>query len=294
MPHPSVAVVIPVHGRLPLTLRFIESFRQVRYAPYQLIIVDDGSPDDTTAVLAREHPEIILLRGDGNLWWAGATNLGVRFALEQGFDYVLTINNDAVVSTDFLERLVATAQDNPASIVGCRINYKEPVNRVWGVGGYTDWENTGFPLQLHDYGCEEREVLRRRPNPFPVELLTGCGTLVPVACYQDVGLYDARMFPQYHADAEFTLRAARQGYPPLVDLHAVIWNDEPQTCTVRNLLVPRSPWYWRPLLALHLRHCPSRYRFESMSRQFGDTIFNQIFRGSRLARLGHRLLRKTG
>jgi GT2 family glycosyltransferase len=149
-------------------------------------------------------------------------------------------------------------------------------------------------LQLYDYGRDEREVLACRPSPFPVQLLTGCGTLVPAACYRAVGLYDARMFPQYHADAEFTLRAARQGYRLLVDLHAVIWNDAAQTCVARNMFVPRSPWYWRPILALHLRHCPPRYRFESLSRQFGATLFNQLFRANPVARLGHRLLRRTG
>jgi GT2 family glycosyltransferase len=294
MPHPSVAVVVPVHGRLPLTLRFIQSFRRVHYPLYRLVVVDDGSPDDTATVLAREHPEVVVLRGDGNLWWAGATNLGVRFALDQGFDYVLTVNNDAVVSPEFLGRLVAAARANPGSVVGSRINYAEPPGRVWGVGGYTDWEDPGFPLRLYDHGRDEREVLARRLSPFPVELLTGCGTLVSADCYRTVGLYDARMFPQYHADSEFTLRAARHGYRILVDLHAVIWNDEPQTCTVRSMLVPRSPWYWRPILALHLRHCPPRYRFESLSRQFGETLFNQLFRSNRLARLAHRLLRRAG
>src|SRR5262249_14592512 len=112
--------------------------------------------------------------------------------------------------------------------------------------------------------------------------------------FREAGPPDRGTFPQSHAAAEFTLRAALQGYRLLVDLHAVLWNDEPQTCTLRNLLVPRSPWYWRPLLALHWRHCPPRYRFESLSRQLGETLFVQIFRGSRLARLGRRLLRPTG
>src|SRR5262245_43379861 len=100
MPNPSVAVVVPVHGRLPLTLRFIDSFRRVHYPHYRIVIVDDGSPDGTATTLAREHPDVVVLRGNGNLWWAGATNRGVRYALGQGFDYVLTVNNDAIVSPE--------------------------------------------------------------------------------------------------------------------------------------------------------------------------------------------------
>ena len=51
-----------------------------------------------------------ILQGDGNLWWSGATNLGVRYALEHGFAYVLTINNDSRVSPAFLSELVKTAR----------------------------------------------------------------------------------------------------------------------------------------------------------------------------------------
>ena len=81
MSNPAVAVVVPVHGRLPLTLRFLDSFQRLDYAPYEMIVVDDASPDDTASRLARDHPEVTVLHGSGNLWWTGATNLGVRYAL---------------------------------------------------------------------------------------------------------------------------------------------------------------------------------------------------------------------
>src|ERR1022692_2974038 len=102
MPGPNVAVVVPVYGRLAKTLRFIESFQRVEYDSYALVIVDDASPDGTGERLARDYPNVTVLRGNGHLWWTEGTNLGVRYALEQGFDYVLTINNDTCVSPDFL------------------------------------------------------------------------------------------------------------------------------------------------------------------------------------------------
>jgi GT2 family glycosyltransferase len=265
---PSVAVIVPVHGRLACTRRFLDSFEKVNYAARQIIVIDDGSPDDTARVLACEYPPVRVLSGDGNLWWAGATNLGVRHALRQGFDFVLTLNNDAVLTPNFLSCLVETATANPRSIVGSRINYLDPPDRVWGVGGYTSWcDGKRFPLQLYDYGVDERTVLERRRNPFEVELLTGCGSLIPTECYRTVGLYDRRMLPQYHADADFTLRARKHGYRILVDLRAVIYNDEPQTSGNRNFLFIGSPWYWKATLALHLRHCPKRHLAGSLARQ---------------------------
>ncbi len=214
---PKVAVVVPVHGRLPLTIRFLESFRQVAYRNAVVVLIDDRSPDDTADHLARHFPEVKVLQGDGKLWWAGGTNKGVRYALARRFPYVLTINNDAIVHPDFLGRLVETAEAHPGSIVGSRINFLDDPGKVWAIGGYTNWE-VHFILNLFDNDVAEEDVLERRSHPWPAEFLTGCGTLVPTGCYRKIGLYDERMCPQYHADSEFTLRAGSNGYRILVDL----------------------------------------------------------------------------
>jgi GT2 family glycosyltransferase len=265
MPSPRVAVVVPVHGRLPKTLRFIESFRRVEYDSYELVIVDDASPDDTAAVLARDHPGVTVLPGDGKLWWTGGTNLGVRYAFDHGFGYVLTINNDTCHRPDFLRHLVETAERHGRCIVGSRIHYLDPPGRVWGVGGASDWRR-GDIVGVRDRDADEAELLAR-PNPVEVELLTGCGTLVPTACYREVGLYDGRMFPHYHADSELTLRAARRGWRILVDLRAVVFVDESNPTWRKSLFWLGSPMYWRPLLAMHLRYCPRRLLVPSLTRQ---------------------------
>ena len=171
MPRPKVAVVVPVFGRLAKTLRFIESFQRVEYDNYEIVIVDDASPDGTAEALARDHPDVVVLPGDGKLWWTGGTNLGVRYALEKGFDYVLTINNDTSVRPDFLTHLVDTAERHGPCIVGSRIQYLDKPKRVWGVGGRTSWRQ-GVMVSVCDRDADEGELLSTRANPAEVELLT--------------------------------------------------------------------------------------------------------------------------
>jgi GT2 family glycosyltransferase len=264
-------VVVPVYNKIELTIRFLESFQQITYPNYSVIIVDDGSRDGTAEILHARFPEVIVLKGDGNLWWSGATNLGVMYALDLNYDYVLTINNDSRVNPDFLSRLVKTAQANPRSVVGSRINFLEEPTRVWGVGGRMEWRS-GIVLQLLGYGMEQKDVLAIAPSPWRVAALPGCGTLVPAQCYHEAGLYDARDFPQYHGDSEFTLRAADKGYRILVDVDAVVWNDARNTSPLkkgwRYFFSKRSPGYWRPMLAIHLQYCPSRFLFTSLWRQY--------------------------
>jgi GT2 family glycosyltransferase len=270
---PKVAVVVPVHNKIDLTVQFLESFAHVDYPHYQMIIVDDGSTDGTAEVVARNHPQVQVLHGDGSLWWAGSNNLGVQHALAQDVQYVLTINNDTRVDPAFLSYLVETAEANPKCIVGSRINFIDEPSKVWAVGSYMDWRN-GSIFHLSDHGCPEAQVLAQRPNPCPVEILTGCGTLVPVSCYREAGLYDDRHYPQYHADSEFILRATSVGYRALVDLRAVVWNDAGNTCA-RSIdsyydffFSRRSAVYWRPLLDIHLRYCPRRFLLSSLVRHY--------------------------
>jgi GT2 family glycosyltransferase len=110
---------------------------------------------------------------------------------------------------------------------------------------------------------------------LPTETLTGCGTLVPAACYREVGVYDAEHFPQYHADAEFVLRAARKGWRAFVQTRAVVANDVGNSGAdrVRNwaalVLSRRSAIHWRPILAIHLNYCPHRLRFRSAWQYYG-------------------------
>jgi GT2 family glycosyltransferase len=271
-----VAVVVPVHNKLPLTLRFLDSFAAVSYPHYEIVVVDDGSTDGTAEHLARHHPEVRVLPGTGELWWAGGTNRGVHYALSRRFDYVLTINNDTLVDPAFLGRLVATAEAHPRSLVGSRIQFLDEPQRVWSAGGWTNW-GPGFFVNLCEHSADEDDLLARRPNPMPAQLLTGCGALVPTACYRLIGVYDDRMCPQYHADAEFTLRAARQGWRIFVDLRAVVYNDVPNTCMIKSLLQKRSPWYWRPLLAIHLRYCPRGRLLKSLLRQYGEVLIDLYY-----------------
>jgi GT2 family glycosyltransferase len=266
-----VAVVVPVHNDLPRTARFLDSFAAVDYPNYSLVVVDDGSTDGTSDALAARYPRVVRLAGGGNLWWAGATNRGVRWALERGYDFVLTINNDTQVSPDFLRLLVAAARDNPKSIVGSRIDFLGRPGVVWALGAEMVWEK-GEIFHLRSRG---EYVPAGLHGVLPAEALTGCGTLVPAACYREVGYYDAEHFPQYHADAEFVLRAARKGWRALIETRAVVSNDVPNSAAdkVRNwagwVLSRRSAVYWRPLLAIHLRYCPHRLRLRSLWQYYG-------------------------
>lgn len=271
----SVAVVVPVHNRLELTKRFLQSFAKIEYPTFKFVIIDDGSTDGTADWLEQNYPLAVVLRGNGDLWWTGGTNVGVRYAIEHDFDFVLTINNDSIVEPTFLTCLVETAGTLPKTIVGsCLLQLADP-EYLWCLGGTMDWKK-GRPFR-HKHSLEPKSTTERLSQPFHTEVLTGCGTLVPTEVFRTVGLYDGRWFPQYHADSELVLRARRYGYDSVVDLHAVVYNDVKATWQRRSwsevFFSRRSPYYWRPILMAHFRYCPWWLIPISIIRLYGGTIY---------------------
>ena len=270
---PRVAVVIPVHNDVERTVRCLESLKRIRYANHTLIIVDDGSRDGTAEVLAERYPAVVVLPGSGSLWWAGATNRGVHYAVEHDYDFVLTLNNDTQVDQLFLNYLVEAASAHPRTIIGSRINFLEKPSCIWALGATMRWHN-GKIFHLLEQGEEASAARLREPVLRPVDTLTGCGTLIPVSCFRETGYYDARRFPQYHADAEFVLRAGRRGWRALVHIDAAVWHDADNTAAdtttqvVEQLLSRRSAAYLRPILAIHRDYCPPRLLVSSLAQYY--------------------------
>lgn len=75
--------------------------------PSTPVVIDNGSTDDTLAIIKDRHTEAVVFPQDHNLGFGQANNIGIRYALEHGADAVLLLNSDAALAPDALERLVA-------------------------------------------------------------------------------------------------------------------------------------------------------------------------------------------
>ena len=107
-----IFVIIPVYNRKNLTQGCLESLKQQNYRGFNVILVDDGSTDGTSEMVQLLYPDTILLKGDGNLWWAGSVNKGIRYALSvcQSDDYILTLNDDLIVPPVYISNLLSQKQ----------------------------------------------------------------------------------------------------------------------------------------------------------------------------------------
>lgn len=258
---PKVAAVVPIHNGREETLIFLESLTAVTYPGLTVVVVDDGSTDGSADAIVERFPQVTLIKGDGNLWWSGATNLGIRQALRQGIDYILTINNDNVVAPGFLEPLVAAAQSHPRSMVTAKMHAFEEQTHICSFGGIIDWRLG-----------EIRDRNNRRDNGgfdrlSDCDWLHGGSTLIPAAAFTEIGFFDSDNCPQYQGDTEFSLRAKKHGYRLLAEPQSIVYNKTTVSTGTEALdknsitaLLTRfnSPFYFRANYFLYRNYCPCR------------------------------------
>lgn len=220
----KAALVIPVHNRRETTLRCLRSLRRIDRSGLEvkIFVIDDGSTDGTSEAIRKEFPEVELITGDGSLHYAAGTNRGIERALAWNPDFVVTMNDDAVYHEDFLQRLIATAQENPRSIVGALLLLWDEPHKVFQVapkwhtlqGGWT------FPMDLTAFTVSEQ--------PFTVESIVGNCVMFPVDAIREVGLMDEKNFPHGWGDAQYIMSMRKAGWNLFVDPRSLVWC-EPNT-----------------------------------------------------------------
>lgn len=200
-----ICIVIPVHNRKKFTADCLQSLRTQTIPADYVIVVDDGSTDGTKEMLRDEFPEVIVIQGDGNLFWTAAINLGITRALSLTVDYVLTLNNDTVASPDFVEKMLMHAQHNPDALLGAfdiDIKTKKP---YYG-GEIFDWRSGASKHLLTTLAKEEQKGIHE------VSLFPARGLLIPRIVFKMIGLFDEKWLPHYMADFDFTLLAIKNGF----------------------------------------------------------------------------------
>lgn len=213
------------------TVRCIQSLRDGTDLTGVAIVVLDNESTDASFSALSTLTDVTITRSTENLGFAGGHNRTMRWAKQQGFDYVWLLNNDAVVRPQCLQRLLAFAEQNPdCALVSPGIFDREPPHAAQHLVSVLNETRTG----AHEYTDAAQAARMQQQHPEKM-ILWGTALLVRVAALDRLGYLDEGLFA-YAEDTDYALRALQCGFRNAVVLEAEILHAHPQP--------PRNPHFY--------------------------------------------------
>ncbi|HSW89028.1 MAG TPA: glycosyltransferase family 2 protein [Candidatus Saccharimonadales bacterium] len=219
MKNPSVFIIILNWNGLEDTIDCIDSVLKNDYSNYKIVMVDNGSKDDSVVTLQRKYSKIPLIVNKENLGYAEGNNVGMQYALEQKAQYILFLNNDVTVDKKWLSTLVAYAEKHPeVGIVGPKIYYAKNPDTIWFTEGKIDYDKGPF-IHVGQGGKDTKENSIAKK----VDYINGCSLLIKAAIVEKIGAFDKKYFA-YVEDIDLNLRVQKLGYESHIVPDAKIWH----------------------------------------------------------------------
>ncbi len=253
MTEPSVAAVVLNYNGKDLTLETVESLLAMTYPACRVVVVDNASTDGSYEAVREAFPDVAQVRVEVNQGPASGMNAGLRYVLEQGFDYALLLNNDIQVAPEMVTEMVAVAERDPMiGVVGPKAYYFWDRERIWSAGGI---------LRFKESVTRERgdgELDRGQwDRDEEVDYICGCAMLVRRSAIEATGLWDTT-YTLGVEDADWCARMKQEGYSCWYAHRAKLWHKVGQSVGVykpgrtfhtgRNMAIfvrkYAGPWQW--------------------------------------------------
>lgn len=268
-----IYIVIPVYNRKNFTRSCLLSLREQTCRNYSVIVVDDGSTDGTDNMITQEFPEVVVLHGDGNLWWTGSMNIGIRYILGicNPNDFVLALNNDLIVPSDYVASFIKLSLDFPKSLIGSLVTDIDDTDIICSGGVVINW----YTAKHHNLNAGRKRSAFPKGFFTEVSIVTGRGVLIPIRAFREVGLYNDQHYPQF-GDPELPRRAKKAGFKLMVSYDVAVHSHCKDTENINHWekyrLADLKDYFWNIRSKTDLR-CRFWFAYDTMSNFFQGTLF---------------------
>jgi GT2 family glycosyltransferase len=213
-----VFILIPAHNNRDNVLEILGCLWRQLYSEFKIILVDDGSTDETATAVKQHFPDVVVLHGNGRMWWTGANVHGVAYILKKSKkgDFILLLNNDLTIEPDYVGRLVEASLVRGRCLVGStNVDADNHGSMSAGV-----WLNDRLRMTVNS----DAAAILANEIDDNVDVLPGRGMLIPIEVFSEIGNFNARQLPHYGADYEFSIRAKRAGFRLIVSHRARVYS----------------------------------------------------------------------
>ena len=204
---PSIAVILVNWKKYNLTSKCIDSLNKSNYKNFKIILVDNEYSEKSSIELKNQHKDIVVFKEKNNLGFAGGNNIGIRYALENDYDYIMLLNNDTEVKENFILPLVERIEKDHflGAVQPLILNFSNK-SIIWNAGG-----------KLNKFlGLTSTRLNNNKLNSSIVfddytDWISGCCILIKSEILTKVGLLDEKFF-NYYEDVDWSLRMKNLGY----------------------------------------------------------------------------------
>ena len=227
IPNKKVAIVI-VNYQCPLdTINCLQSIFSAAYKNFQIILIDNASKDNSIEIILEylhkmgidvytdqekfcfKPMTVVFIANQTNLGFAGGNNIGIRYALKCGADYIWLLNNDTIIDKDALIELIKLAEiDKKIGMVSSKLYCYHDPKKVQYNGEKVVYEG------MEDVKGE---------LPKPTNFATGCSLLMRRKFIENVGLLDEDYF-LYFEDNDISTRALKAGWKVYYNPYSKIYH----------------------------------------------------------------------
>jgi len=258
----KVAIIYLSYNARPYIDDVVLSLEQQTYPSDQLklIIVDNPGQDDSLDYIKKQIlprskkslPEVELIANQENAGFAIGNNQGIKSALDQGYDYVYLLNNDAKLDPEAIERVVEVAEADPkiGSVQSLMLLWQNP-EVINSTGGMVHFLGFGF---VRDNGkslpLSKGEARRGFWVNQEIAYASGAAALYRADLLRRIGLFDEFLW-LYHEDLELGWRIRLAGYKNVLAEKSIAYHHYEFSRSIKK-------WFWMErnrwiVLLTHLR-----------------------------------------
>lgn len=266
--NPHVFAVVTNWNGLDDTSECVNSVLQSSYDNVSVVIVDNGSTDDSATLLANRFPQVPQVKTGQNQEITAAYNAGIQYGLNHNADFILMLNNDTKIAPDMIEYLVCAAEkDECIGILAPKIYYYDKPDIIWSVGGRRN------PWTFGAYDRKEGEGdLPSNSIAEEVDYAWACGMMVRKAVFDKIGLFDTR-FWLYYDEVDVCLRAKSADFSVWYVPEATMWHKvSGSTGSARFARI-----WSRSKILLYRKHSKGIHLLSLVLYAFGHAFYRAMF-----------------
>ena len=203
----KVAIITITYNSSNVIIPFLKCLSESSFKDFKLFIIDNNSVDETVEIICKiKKMDVQIIENKKNIGVAAANNMGIKLALDQGYQKVLLSNNDIVFDKNIIGDLVNFSKNQSSSISSLKIMYEHDKDKIWYCGGFFNFNKGLVPEHLGIGQPDSGQYNHLKYSDYAPT----CFVLFDSKVFSEIGFMDEAYFV-YFDDTDFFYRVKKNG-----------------------------------------------------------------------------------